>query len=29
MTAIQMGVRSYLEGRAMEFDERTETIKAV
>jgi predicted dehydrogenase len=29
MTALHMGVRSYIEGRAMEFDEKTETVKAL
>jgi predicted dehydrogenase len=29
MTAIHMGIRSYLEGRTMEFDEKTETVKPV
>jgi len=27
MTAIHMGIRSFLEGRAMEFDEKTETVR--
>lgn len=27
MTAIQMGIRSFLEGKAMEFDEKTQTVK--
>jgi hypothetical protein len=27
MTAIHMGIRSFLEGRAMEFDEKSETVR--
>ncbi len=27
MTALHMGIRSYLEGRAMEFDEKTQTVR--
>ncbi len=29
MTALHMGIRSYLQGRAMEFDERSQTVKPV
>jgi len=29
MTALHMGVRSYIEGKVMEFDEKTETVRAL